>query len=201
MLPISPPLNFHSSNQTYNQYHASPSQAHQRKSLYLYHSRFGPDARNCQALCSWNSTPKQPSIMQPSPSHSTLYPLSDDNGPFPPELLFVEDPLYSLHFLINTGSSRSLLLCDLPFNHASANGKMFAANGSEVCFFETVHLTVSLGLERHFPWQLKRASIRFPIIGMIFYANMDLLWTPWVSLCEMPPHSENNESPKAVLPN
>ena len=157
--PTCPPLNFHNSNQTYNQYHVSPSQTHQRRSLCFYHSRFGPDARNYQAPCLWNSTPKQPSITQPSPSQPTLHPLSDDNGPFPPELLFLENPLNSLHFLINTGSCRSLQPCDLPSNHARANGKMFAASDSEVCLFETVYLTVSLGLERHFSWQFKRASV------------------------------------------
>ena len=51
---------------------------------------------------------------------------------------------------------------------------MFVANGSEVCLFETVHLTVSLGLKRLFLWQFKRASVRFPVIGMDFLRHHGL---------------------------
>ena len=124
-----------------------------------YHAKFGPSARNCQTPCSWNQTASCSRDFRSPQSRNTVNPLSDDDGPFPSDLLFIKDPLNDLNFMIDTGSSRSLLPCDLSPDQTKAKGKMFAANGFEVTLFETVHLIISLGVGRHLPWQFTRANV------------------------------------------
>ena len=140
-----------------------------------YHAKFGPSARNCQTPCSWNQTASCSRNFRSPQSRNTVNPLSDDDGPFPSDLLFIKDPLNDLNFMIDTGSSRSLLPCDLSPDQTKAKGKMFAAKGSEVTLFETVHLIVSLGVGRHLPWQFTRANVRFPVIGMDFLRHYGLI--------------------------
>ena len=77
--------------------------------------------------------------------------------------------------MIDTGSSSSLLPCNLLSDQTKVKGKIFAANGSEVMLFETVHLIISLGVGRHLPWQFTRANIRLSVIGMNFLRHYGLI--------------------------
>ena len=140
-----------------------------------YHAKFGPSVRNCQTFCSWNQTTSCSREFRLRQSRNTVDPLSDDDGPFPPDLLFIRDPLNDLNFMIDTGNSRSLLPCNVPPDQTKAKGKMFAANESEVTLFETVRLIISLGVGRHLPWQFTRANIQFPVIGMDFLRHHGLI--------------------------
>ena len=81
-----------------------------------YHAKFGPSARNCQTLCLRNQTAScPPEFLSPrSRSTGTVNPLSDDDGPFPTDLLFVRDPLNNLNFMMDNSRSRSLLPSNLP---------------------------------------------------------------------------------------
>ena len=147
-----------------------------RESGYCYyHAKFGPSVRNCQTLCSWNQTTSCSREFRLRQSRNTVNPLSDDDGPFPPDLLFIRDPLNDLNFMIDTGSSRSLLPYNLPPDQTKAKGKMFAASESEVTLFETVRLIISLEVGRHLPWQFTRANVRFPVIGMDFLRHQGLI--------------------------
>ena len=108
---------------------------------------------------------------------------------------FIRDPFNGLGFVIDTGSSRSLLPRNLRFDQSKAIEKMFVDNGSEAMLFETVHLIISLGVGRHLPWQFTKANVRFPAIRIDFFRHYGLI-IDTVKLCLRNATTTGNEGKK-----
>ena len=179
-LPINSQQPINNSFRTRNTFASHPTPSPLSQGYCFYHTKFGQDARKCQPPCSWapNSNQSQETHQYSNrclPSTGSLF---DKFESFFSPLLFIKDPLTSIDFLIDTGSSKSLLPCDQSSDPVCATGKMLAANDSEINLFETVPLTVSLGTGKPLPWQFRKASIRHPIIGMDFLRHYGLAIDP-----------------------
>ena len=179
-LPINSQQLINNSFRTRNTFASHPTPSPLSRGCCFYHNKFGQDARKCQPPCSWapNSNQSQETQQYSNRNRPSIGSLFDKFESFFSPLLFIKDPLTSIDFLFDTGSSKSLLPCDQSSDPVCATGKMLAANESEVNLFETVPLTVSLGTGKPLPRQFRKASIRHPIIGMDFLRHYGLAVDP-----------------------
>src|SRR5215470_8795448 len=92
-------------------------------------------------------------------------------------LIRIYDPVTMFNFLLDTGSSASLVPKCLvsPKTLASTPDRfLYAANGSAIPVFGEISLTVSLQLRRSFTWIFVIADVTQPILGIDFLSHFDL---------------------------
>lgn len=90
--------------------------------------------------------------------------------------LFITDRKTKVQYLIDTGSD----LCVFPRSavqepRTKTRYELFAANGSIICTYGYIHLTIDLGLRRMFTWRFIVADVSKPIIGVDFLGYYNLL--------------------------
>lgn len=90
--------------------------------------------------------------------------------------LFVPDIKSGQKFLIDTGAEVSVIPSTRM--HRLSNNRenpLFAANGRNIETYGVTRLTLDLGLRRDFTWNFTIADTKYPIIGMDFLRNFNLL--------------------------
>ena len=149
----------------------SASKINQSQELCFYHQKFGVAAKKCASPCSWNQSSN--ANQRPSVRH-----VDDKRGASSSGLFFVEDSISHVGFLIDTGSTHSLLPChrnhSLIFSQLSTTESLCAANGTKIPAYELVKLTVSFGLNREFTWDFRRAEVQYPVIEIDFLCHFKL---------------------------
>lgn len=90
--------------------------------------------------------------------------------------LFITDRKTKIQYLIDTGSD----LCVFPRSavrvpRTKTKYELFAANGTTICTYGFLPLTLDLGLRRAFSWRFIVADVSKPIIGVDFLAYYNLL--------------------------
>lgn len=90
--------------------------------------------------------------------------------------LFVPDIKSGQKFLIDTGAEVSVIP-STRVHRLSKNREntLFAANGTIIETYGVTRLTLDLGLRRPFTWNFTIADTKYPIIGMDFLRNFNLL--------------------------
>ena len=156
-----------------------PFNEHNSSNFCFYHFNFGERARNCVQPFAWNAV-----SVSTSRTYAPRYSGNDSSGinstscELPlgkAKLLFINDPLSQVNFMIDSGSQVSLLPCQRALNHSSVTGVLRSANGSRIPDFEDVTLNVSLHLNQYFRWNFKKARVSTAIIGIDFLSNFGLL--------------------------
>ena len=169
------PSDFSNTSRLYN---ASPVNAPPRDSDYppnhpfcFYHWKFGPRARQCVGNCSWGPTRRSPVRNPRGPPVGMI----DDN-------FFgwqVRDPCSHIVFMIDTGSTLSLLPSGRrQYHDIRFSGFLNAANGSKIPRFEKRRISVTLGMSQVFTWDFVMADVDYAIIGMDFLQHFDLSLNP-----------------------
>ena len=83
----------------------------------------------------------------------------------------VKDPNTLVNFVVDTGSAVSLLPCSRSAGDNRLTSHMTAANGTLVPTYETIPLTVILGLHKSFKWNFLRADVSCAILGLDFLTH------------------------------
>lgn len=90
--------------------------------------------------------------------------------------LFVPDVKSGQKFLIDTGAEVSVIPATRMHRlNNNRENPLFAANGTVIETYGVARLTVDLGLRRQFTWNFMIADTKYPIIGMDFLRNFNLL--------------------------
>ncbi|XP_035913261.1 uncharacterized protein LOC118512648 [Anopheles stephensi] len=149
--------------------------------LCYYHVRYGQEAQNCRAPCSFNSRQQRTN----TPSTSACL----SNGDVEQEVFSISAPNYRLvvidrktnqQFLIDTGADVSVI----PKQHSTIPSKpstmqLFAANSTPIRVYGEALYSLDLGLRRSFLWNFVIADVGIAIIGADFLQHFQLL----VDLC------------------
>lgn len=97
-------------------------------------------------------------------------------------LLYAEDRVSGLSFLIDTGSQVSVLPSKLfRFNKNQSKVQLQAANNTQINTYGSKSITLDLGFKRIFKWIFILADIKHPIIGIDFLRHFKILVDPSIN--------------------
>ena len=145
------------------------------KNLCFFHARFGDQARNCRAPCSWQPRPPRNPI---DPNHYRLAShacTSQQKAPTTHRLqpLF-HDPCSKMHFLLDTGAYISLIPPCKFYKPYYGPQDLIAANGTRIRIFGTKQLNIDVGARYTLRWTFTVADVTLPIIGTDFMRHFGL---------------------------
>lgn len=90
-------------------------------------------------------------------------------------LLFVQDKVSGLNYLVDTGSQVSALPSKFINNKQHSKFTLHAANNSRINTYGFRSLTLDLGLNKSFRWVFIVADVKHPILGVDFLRHFKLI--------------------------
>ena len=158
-----------------NRFSPRPTLRTTSKNLCFFHARFGDQARNCRAPCSWQPRPPRNPI---DPNHYRLAShacTSQQKAPTTHRLqpLF-HDPCSKMHFLLDTGAYISLIPPCKFYKPYYGPQDLIAANGTRIRIFGTKQLNIDVGARYTLRWTFTVADVTLPIIGTDFLRHFGL---------------------------